>query len=167
MNISQKVAVNALALVALAMGCVMAEAQEAADADAPAMILTTPADVTWGDVPAVLPPGAKITVLEGDPFAAGTYALRLQLPSGYQFPAHWHTQLERVTVMSGTLNAGFGDKLDAAAGKAFPAGSFIVIPATMHHFAWADGDTVVQINGEGPFDIHYVDPADDPMNQGE
>ncbi|MGE3523817.1 MAG: cupin domain-containing protein, partial [Candidatus Dadabacteria bacterium] len=87
-----------------------------------------------------------------------------QFPAGYEIPAHWHTMVERVTVVSGTLMAGMGDKLDKEQSKAFPAGSFLVLPAKMHHFAWADGDTVVQINGEGPFDIHYIDSADDPRN---
>jgi hypothetical protein len=32
----------------------------------------------------------------------------------------------------------------------------------MHHFAWAKGETVVQINGNGPFGITYVNPDDDP-----
>ena len=128
------------------------------------MIMVVPADITWADVPPVLPPGAKIVVLEGNPFEPGLYSLRLQFPSGYEIPAHWHTMVERVTVISGTLMAGMGDKLDKEQSKAFPAGSFIVLPGKMHHFAWADGDTVVQINGEGPFDIHYIDSADDPRN---
>lgn len=34
----------------------------------PAMIMTTPSDITWADVPPELPPGAKIAVLEGDPY---------------------------------------------------------------------------------------------------
>jgi hypothetical protein len=32
----------------------------------------------------------------------------------------------------------------------------------MHHFVWTSVPTVVQINLEGPFDIVYVNPADDP-----
>ena len=28
----------------------------------------------------------------------------------------------------------------------------------MPHYAWAEGETVVQINGIGPFDVIYVDP---------
>jgi len=145
-----------------------AQAQQQAEAmpadGQAAMIMTTPADIAWGDVPPMLPPGAMITVLEGDPGMAAPYALRLQMPAGYQIPAHWHTLVERVTVISGTLNAGMGDMLDPAQGKAFPAGSFLLIPGKAHHFAWADEETVVQINGDGPFDINYMDPANDPRN---
>ena len=32
----------------------------------------------------------------------------------------------------------------------------------MPHYAWADGDTVIQVHGIGPFVINYVNPADDP-----
>ncbi len=32
-----------------------------------------------------------------------------------------------------------------------------------HHYAFANGRTIVQINGNGPFDINYIDPADDPQ----
>ena len=39
------------------------------------------------------------------------------------------------------------------------------LPAGMPHFARADGETVVQINGIGPFDVTYINPADDPRKQ--
>ncbi|MEQ9618027.1 MAG: cupin domain-containing protein [Deltaproteobacteria bacterium] len=134
------------------------------DSSQPAMIMTLPSDITWTDVPPALPPGAKIAVLEGDPHNPGPYTLRLKMPANYKIPAHWHTMVERVSVISGTMNAGMGDKLDIAQGKAFPAGSFVFIPAKMNHFAWADEETIIQINGDGPFDINYINPADDPRN---
>jgi len=127
-----------------------------------AMIFIAPPDITWGDVPPALPPGAKFAVLEGNSFNAEPYTIRIKMPENYKIPAHWHTMVERVTVISGTLNLGMGDKLDIAQGKAFPAGSFIFIPAKKNHFAWADEDTIIQINGDGPFDINYINPADDP-----
>jgi hypothetical protein len=34
------------------------------------------------------------------------------------------------------------------------------------HYAWAGGqDTVVQVHGEGPTDITFVNPADDPRKK--
>ncbi len=128
------------------------------------MIMVVPADITWAEVPPVLPQGAMIVVLEGDPFKPGPYTLRLKFPADYEIPAHWHTLAERVTVISGALNAGMGDKLDKEQSKTFPAGSYVSIPAQMHHFAWTGEETVVQINGDGPFDINYIDPANDPRN---
>jgi len=32
----------------------------------------------------------------------------------------------------------------------------------MHHAAETKGETVLQLHGIGPFDIHYLDPAEDP-----
>jgi len=32
----------------------------------------------------------------------------------------------------------------------------------MNHFAWAQTDSIVQVDAEGPFAITYVNPADDP-----
>lgn len=32
----------------------------------------------------------------------------------------------------------------------------------MVHYAYADGETIVQLNSIGPWDIEYVDAADDP-----
>jgi anti-sigma factor ChrR (cupin superfamily) len=131
----------------------------------PSHIVITPSEINWVDAPPALPPGAKVAVLEGDPIKPGPYTMRLKTPANYKIPAHWHSKVERITVISGTLNWGMGDKLDTAQGKAFIAGSFLLVPAKMNHFAWADEETVVQINGNGPFDIHYINPTDDPRNK--
>ena len=65
-------------------------------------------------------------------------------------------------MISGRFAVWAGEKLDRAAAKPLAAGSFVHLPAGMPHYAWADGETVVQINGMGPFDVKYVDPKDDP-----
>ncbi len=127
-------------------------------------IAITPSDINWVDAPPSLPPGAKIAVLEGDPTKPGPYTIRLKTPANYKIPAHGHTKGERITVISGTFNIGKGDKFDTAKGKALPAGSFYFLPAKMKHFAWTDDEVVVQISGNGPFDIDYINPADDPRN---
>jgi hypothetical protein len=58
---------------------------------------------------------------------------------------------------------GMGDKLDEKAAKMHHAGDFVAIPAKTNHYAIMKGDTILQIHGEGPFDITYVNPDDDPM----
>ena len=89
--------------------------------------------------------------------------MRLQMPANYDIPAHWHSMTERVTVLSGALNVGMGDRIDRQASQKLAPGGFVSLPATMRHFAWTTSPTVVQINLEGPFDIFYVNPADDPQ----
>ena len=124
--------------------------------------LFTPADINWADAPNALPTGAKLAVLEGNPFQPGLYTMRLKMPDGYQVPPHWHVRTEHVTVVSGTFNLGMGEKLDKSAGQAMPAGTFGFLAPRMRHFAWATGETVIQLHGMGPWEIVYVDPANDP-----
>ncbi len=129
-----------------------------------AVILVAPEAIVWQDTPA-LPPGAKVTVLEGKMDKAGPITARLMLPANYMIPAHWHPVVERVTVLSGTFNYGMGGKLDKAKTQAMKAGSLIVMPPKMQHFVWTDEPTVVQLNVHGPWGITYVNPADDPRLQ--
>jgi anti-sigma factor ChrR (cupin superfamily) len=125
-----------------------------------------PADkVQWGPAPPQLPAGAQLSVLEGNPAEKGAVTLRLRFPANYSIPPHRHSMTERVTVLSGALHVGMGDKLDRQASQTLEPGGFVSLPAKMHHFAWTTTPTVVQINLEGPFDIFYVNPADDPQNQ--
>jgi uncharacterized RmlC-like cupin family protein len=128
--------------------------------------ILVPADkVQWGPAPPALPPGAEISVLEGNPAASGPVTLRLRMPANYNIPAHWHSMTERVTVLSGTFHIGMGDRLDRKAGHTLEVGGFVSLPAKMHHFAWTTAPVVVQISLEGPFDIFYVNAADDPQTK--
>jgi anti-sigma factor ChrR (cupin superfamily) len=124
--------------------------------------LVDPGSIKWEPAPAVLPKGAQVAVIAGDPSANGPYVLRLKMPSGYRIPAHNHPTAENVTVLSGNFHIGMGDKLDTAAGHELTAGGFAEAPPKMNHFAWATSETVVQVHGQGPFAITYVNAADDP-----
>jgi hypothetical protein len=72
--------------------------------------------LTWGTAPPVLPKGAQIAVLSGDPSKEGLYVLRLKMPANYKIPAHNHPTSEYVTVNSGKFHIGMGDKLDEKEG---------------------------------------------------
>src|SRR5262245_21868680 len=122
-------------------------------------------ELTWKDGQPSLPKGAKIAVLEGDPTKPGPFVFRVKVPDGYRIPPHTHPKPERVTVISGTFNIGMGDKFDASKGKAMPAGTYGTWPAGMKHFVWVKGETVVQFHGNGPWEIEYINPADDPRKR--
>jgi len=107
-------------------------------------------------------PGIELAVLSGDPTKAGPYTIRLRLADGTKIAPHWHPEDENVTVMRGGFSAGMGDKFDDAALQELPAGSYVLMPKNMHHFAKATGQTVLQLHGQGPFVINYVNPEDDP-----
>ena len=67
-------------------------------------------------------------------------------------------------MISGTFAVSSGEKLDRASFRPLPPASFVHLPAGMPHYAWAEAEAIVQINGVGPFDVIYVDPKDDPRN---
>ena len=115
--------------------------------------------ITWGPAPAVLPPGAQIAVLEGDPTANGTFTIRLKFPNGYKIPPHTHPTVENVTVLTGTFRAGMGTTFDDSKLTDFGRDGFISVPAEHAHYAMARGETVVQVHGLGPFVLTYVNQA--------
>jgi quercetin dioxygenase-like cupin family protein len=131
------------------------------------IVLNQPGELKWQSGPASLPKGAQIAVLEGDPSKEGPFVFRVKVPDGYRIPPHTHPKTERVTVVAGTFNIGMGDKFDEHATKAMPAGAYGYWEAGMKHFVWTKGETIAQFHGMGPWSIQYVNPADDPRNQGK
>jgi len=128
------------------------------------MHLYPPTTIEWKAGPAALPPGAKMAVLEGNPTKEGPFVVRFQFPDGYHVAPHTHPKTERVTVISGVLHLATGEVLDRNSAKGLPAGSFGFWPAGMKHTAWSEGETIIQLHGVGPWQINYVNPADDPRN---
>jgi Domain of unknown function (DUF4437) len=124
--------------------------------------LFKPDQMSWRDGPPSLLPGAKVTILEGDPTKEGFFTMRLKLPDGYRVFPHWHPRTERLTIISGILNLGTGDSFDPSATQAFPAGTYSSMPPKMSHFAWMTGETVLQLSSIGPWEVVYVNSADDP-----
>ena len=59
-------------------------------------------DLRWGPAPNVLPPGAQIAVVSGDPSKDALYVVRLKLPSNYELPAHNHPAMGSGTADTGS-----------------------------------------------------------------
>jgi len=126
----------------------------------------TPDQIKWGPPPPFVAPGSLLAVIEGDPMASsGDYTVRFKMPAGYKIAPHWHPKRENVTVISGTLKVGMGDKFDETKMMPFQAGSFAYLDPDMHHYAMASGETEIQIHGMSPLAINYVNPADDPSKK--
>jgi len=130
-----------------------------------AHMVALPDDLKWGDAPPVLPRGAKVAVLAGDPTKEGPFTIRLMAPDGYIVPAHWHPTDENVTVISGSFGIGLGDKLDKDKVRFLPPGSYVRLTKEERHFAVMKGETVIQVHGTGPFTLNYVNPADNPTKK--
>jgi hypothetical protein len=123
-----------------------------------------PSDLKWGEAPPGLPAGGKMAVLNGDPGQAGPFTVRLKAPAGYKVMPHTHPTAERLTVISGSYRVGMGEKFEEPKMQEMGPGSYVVLPANMAHFAMGAKESVVQIDSEGPFQINYVNPTDDPRN---
>jgi uncharacterized protein DUF4437 len=123
-----------------------------------------PSDLKWGEAPTGLPAGAKAALLNGDPAQAGPFTVRLKAPAGYKIMPHTHPTDERLTVITGSFRIGMGEKFDETTMQDMDPGSYVVLPSGMAHFAKGAKESVVQIDSEGPFQINYVNPADDPRN---
>jgi quercetin dioxygenase-like cupin family protein len=120
-----------------------------------------PASLEWL-VPPVLPPGALIAVVRGDPTAPGEFTLLVDMPNGYRLPPHFHPGYEHVEVKRGTLLVGVGDVLDPKRTQALAAGDSATAPAGVHHFSIARGRTVVSATFDGPYTITYLHAEDAP-----
>lgn len=113
-----------------------------------------------------LPKGAKSVLLVGDPTKAGVFILRLKFPRNYQVPPHTHPFAEVITVITGSLGNGMGEKFDAQKGEMLNAGSSFALPAKHAHYVWTtDEETIVELVATGPWGIHYINPADDPRKK--
>lgn len=140
-----------------------AAAKQAAQSPKGTHVMLTSDDLKWGDAPPGLPKGARVAVIEGDPAKPGPFTMRAEMPPNYRIMPHWHPAIEHVTVLSGELYMGNGEKLDEAGAKRLPPGGFSVMPIGHVHFAFTNAQpAVLQLHGIGPWGITYVNPADDP-----
>ena len=135
-----------------------------------ALIATSPAQskaMKWMDGPAVgIPAGAKLAAVKGDPSKTGPFTVLIKMPANYTVPPHHHPTDEVVRVMgAGTLTYGMGDKVDASNSGSLTKGYHITMQQGMNHWVTTTDPVEIQVSGEGPFAITYVDLKDDPRNK--
>lgn len=164
MNTKFRLAIPLACLLGLTLGATIAAAQS--PTTEPDLAMLTPADMKWMPAPSVLPKGVQIAVLRGNPFAEGMSTVRLKIPPHTTFAPHWHPTIESFTVLSGKFFVGMGDKIDKSKARALPPLGFASMPAMHHHYAYTGNEPVViDLSFYGPFQIYYVNPADDPSKQ--
>jgi quercetin dioxygenase-like cupin family protein len=121
-------------------------------------VAVAPDEVQWK--PDARGPGLHAAVLSGDPKQPGPYVLRVKMSEGARLPPHRHPDVRYVTVLTGVFYLGFGETFDPSRLKAYPAGSLIVIPANVAHFAWVKaGESIQQDSGWGPTGSSPAPPA--------
>jgi len=119
-------------------------------------------DLQWQKAPPELPSGAEVAAIDGDMNKPEMFTIRVRVPDGWVIKPHFHPKDEHITVLSGHFWMGKGDRFDKAALHDLGPGAYADMPAGMHHFAEARGETVFQLTNMGPWGITYVNPNDDP-----
>jgi hypothetical protein len=97
-----------------------------------------------------------------------TTAATVDLREGGAFSSRMEAKdgsMEHVTVMSGSLNLGIGDKLETGKTTALTAGSIAIMQPKTAHFVWTKEETIAQVHGVGPWGVNYVNPDDDPRKK--
>ncbi len=149
----------------LIVAALIAVAGAALAQDAMKVTKVTPDALTWKDNPNI-PKGAQVAILLGDPTKAGDVVVqRVKLPANYLVPPHTHPYAETVTVISGRVGLGMGEKFEKKGGMVQP-GAFYAQPAKHAHYVWTGNEpAIIQVQFVGPGGIDYINPADDPRKK--
>ncbi|MEO6912420.1 MAG: cupin domain-containing protein, partial [Candidatus Baltobacteraceae bacterium] len=110
--------------------------------------IMTPDQLHWSSKG--LPSGMSMAALTGDPGGTGMYVYRLKMAPGSVYLPHVHGKAEMVTVLSGTLMAGIGSKMNKSAMKPLTPGTFVVIQPGTPHYVMAKDAVVIDVSGMGP-----------------
>ncbi len=142
-------------VIAMSLGMIALANTTGMSGVANAAKMVTPVDIKW--MPSKILPSVQVAIMDGDPKKTGSpYTMRLKLPDGYTIPLHWHPDTERLTILSGTVMFGVGDKMDRSKTTALGPGSYVVIPALVRHWVTAKGGTIFQVSGVAPFTVNFI-----------
>jgi hypothetical protein len=112
-----------------------------------AISIKLPGQIKWTASPA----GNVTAVLYGDPTKPGLYIILTKWPAHHNSRPHFHPNDRYITVLSGTWWVSTGSKYDPDHMVPYPTGSYAVHYGKQIHYDGAkDGDTVLEIVGEGP-----------------
>ena len=157
---TRMIRVAAMFWCVLLVGSMMAHAQalEAALPEGVDQVVHRPETIEWGACPPgpLSEVGCQMAVLEGDPKSGQLFTIRIRTSEPFVLPTHTHPGNERVTVLEGALNVGFGDTVDKAESSRFETGDYYVNRAGAVHFVWSDEPMTIQLTGIGPWAIHPV-----------
>lgn len=158
---TNKINISLGTIVAFALIPAIISAQQIVDEGPDHHLIYPAGEIEWQEGPASVEDGIKVAVLEGNPSEAGVFTLRLKIPDGGYISPHWHPNVERVTVISGTFLLGSGEEMNRQNVERLESGSYTSMPPEMVHYAIAEGETVIQLTSVGPWIINYVNPEED------
>ena len=114
-------------------------------------------EIDWVPCPPNLPAPCEMAVLEGDPKREMLFTVRFRVSGAFEMKPHWHPRNERVTVLEGRIGVGFGDEIAREGVTWFGPGDYYVNARNAHHFVLADGPSVLQITGIGPWKANFLE----------
>ncbi|HMI56937.1 MAG TPA: cupin domain-containing protein [Gemmatimonadaceae bacterium] len=121
------------------------------------------AERIWMPAPSILPQGAKIAPLSGNPFTPGEFTIGFRMPDKYTLPPHTNPAREHVMIKSGALRVGLGRKIDRKKSLVLAAGDTATTPAGVPHWSIAEGEVELVVTYQtGPFGIAYMSVRDEP-----
>src|SRR5262245_52402265 len=124
-----------------------------------------PEDIRWF-TPPDYKDGRQRAHLLGDSTKGGEWIDRVRIPADSRVLPHTHPHDEIVTVIQGTWYLGIGERFDETKLRAYPAGSFILIPVNVPHFLATKKDpAIVQVGGHGIFRTTYVEEKEATMKR--
>ena len=107
-------------------------------------------------------PGVEAAVVSGNPDAAGPYVMLIKCADGAGLKPHRHPTSGTAVVLKGTYMLGLGEQYDPSRTQEVNVGDYVYAPPNVAHFDVCKGETVLYVQGVGPFGISWVNPADDP-----
>jgi quercetin dioxygenase-like cupin family protein len=120
-------------------------------------------DARWYPVPSILPQGAKVTFVSGNPYMPGEFTVEFRMPDKYTLPPHTNPAREHVMLKSGALRVGLGRKINRKKSLMLAAGDTTSTPAGVPHWSIAEGDVDLVVTYQtGPMGIAYMSRRDEP-----
>jgi mannose-6-phosphate isomerase-like protein (cupin superfamily) len=154
-----RISVLSFAILLIPVFTFAQDAKPAAKKPPASHIIVTPDQLVWKP----LIPGVEMAVVSGDPDKkGGLYVIRIRSKGEVKVPPHWHVTDEHVTVLEGSFLMARGDKYDASKLIELKPAAHSMVPATMRHFGLHKAGNVVEVFGEAPFVVNFVNPEDDP-----
>src|ERR1700738_3892072 len=128
----------------LVVGAVAIVIARALAVDPPTPVVFTNNSGKWVDCPG-MPAGCQMLKIYGDVTAPGEFAVRFKYQSKYRIGPHTHAVDEHATVISGgPFHVAVGDTFDehSPSGQTGHASGLLAGSGGVHHFAWAEGETI-------------------------
>lgn len=99
--------------------------------------------------------GTRSALLEGQR-GVGTYTYAFYMPPGFWDESHSHAADVRLVVLSGELLLSSAHGADRETASAYPAGSWLFVPALHPHADGADVPTIIVGTATGAWSSEYA-----------